>query len=62
MSICGFLANAKKAVASAVGVALTVLLFAGQVPFLPSAWAGVIGTVVAVLTPIATWFASGPKA
>ncbi len=56
-----FLANAKKAVATAAGVALTALLFAHSLTFLPVGVENVVGIVIAVLTPVVTWLVPGPK-
>jgi hypothetical protein len=49
------LSGIRKAIASAVGVALTALTFAHHFSFLPSTWQTVIGILIAVLTPIVTW-------
>lgn len=46
--------NIRKAIASALGVLLTVLTFAYGLPFLGQ-YHIVIGIVVAILTPIATY-------
>lgn len=54
------LSNAKKALAAAVGVALTVLTFTHNLPFIPAQWETVVGIVMGVLTPIATWLAPPP--
>ncbi len=54
-SIFGFLASARKAVATAVGGLLTVLTFAHSIPFLPSGWVGFMGVAIAFLTAVATY-------
>lgn len=53
--VFSFFASARKAVATAIGVVLTVLTAVNTVPFLPSSWHGVIVAVVGVLTVIATY-------
>jgi hypothetical protein len=49
------LSSAKKALAAALGMVLTVLTFTHNLPFVPAQWEAVVGVVLAVLTPIATW-------
>lgn len=49
------LAQIRKAIAAAVGVALTALTFAHTLTFLPGSWTTSIGVLLAVLTPIATY-------
>lgn len=53
-----YLAEAKKALAAAVGVALTALTFAHQLPFVPAQYEAVVGSLIAVLTPVSVWLAS----
>lgn len=56
-----FLSNAKKAIVAAIGVALTALTFAHSLNFiLPASAEAVVGTLIAVLTPVATWLTPGP--
>lgn len=50
-----FLGNIAKALASAIGVAVTVLTVADKIPFVPGPWHVTIGVILAVLTPVATW-------
>lgn len=56
-----FLSEAKKAIVSALGVALTGLTFAHGLTFLPGSWIAPVGVLLAILTPIATWLTPGPK-
>lgn len=49
------LANIKKAIASAVGVALTVATLLHSLPFLHGPVGTWTGVVIAILTPIATY-------
>ena len=49
------LSQIRKALVSALGVALTALTFAHTLTFLPASWVATVGVVLAVLTPIATW-------
>lgn len=50
------LAPVRKAVAAAVGSLLTVLLLTEKVSFLlPPHYQAVLGVLVGILTPIATW-------
>lgn len=49
------LSSVRKAVAAAVGSLLTVLTFAHSLPFIPAQYETLIGVVLGVLTPLATW-------
>lgn len=57
-----YLSEAKKAIAAAVGVALTALTFAHEIPFIPAQYEVVVGSLIAVLTPISVWLASNKVA
>jgi hypothetical protein len=50
-------ASIKKALAAAVGVALTVLTFTHNLPFVPVQFEAIVGVVIGVLTPVSVWFA-----
>lgn len=56
------LAEARKAVATLVGVALTVLTLVNDIPFLPASISVPIGAIIGVLTVIATYAIPNKKA
>jgi hypothetical protein len=57
------LSEVRKAVAAGIGVVLTVLTFVTQNfgGVLPASWTAVVGSLVAVLTVVATWAVPNAK-
>lgn len=51
------LGSIKKAIVSAIGVTLAVLVFANDHlgGFIPAHYQVILGTLIAILTPVATW-------
>lgn len=58
------LSTVKKAIATAIGMFLAVLVFANQHfgDFIPATWRIGLGTLIAILTPIATYLVKNQPA